>query len=279
MRYVELVEAISLSSYSGNIKDRLFDTISKITKITHREHPITADAQTTHAFLIAINANLQDAIAELSKKLCIELTSYPVDINFKKYSEARARGQYIFSDNIIWLNSSIVGSISNALMTVYRNKLQGISDVVPQGIIRAKVNELTGILIHEFTHVIQLNKIGSEEKARSYVTNDQIEVYLAKLDQSIQRNQEIYLAQPEEIGAYAQEFVVKSLVPYTKESPDKIKKFIKSLLVKLQTREKEHTYTNLFSNNTNPQYQKVYRRFLTKVYQELQRYADRLQSS
>lgn len=285
-----LLEVLQLSKYTANTQHTIYNTLTKTGNgVFDMHHDLFNQEDGNAQFQKILRAAVKDALEQALMTIGQSITNHPVEVNLIKFDtelddngnqkKDTAMGQYIYPSTVN-MTIDFVGKLVNAMSLAYSQKELGPSkrtgkytDIKP--IMIANINDVVHTFLHEIAHVIQLTNAGSDDLARSYITHDQIEVYLAKLNLAIQRNRDIYLGQPEEIAAYAQQFVIRSLAPYINQPPVKQRAFISALLPKIAEKAVTHEYTQ-YSENPDKRYIIMYRRFLKKVYLELQAYLEDL---
>ncbi len=172
----------------------------------------------------------------------------------------------------MYITQELVSNIADrAVVAIYRGIIAGQPPDVISADVRTTIGQLTKIFIHELTHSVQLHTAKSDDYAHSYIERDKLKFYTAILDPKTQHDIDIYLGQPEEISAHAQE-LVSDLGTKLYEKPKREQlKIINQFFKDIQTNSIKHPYTHMASSK-DPTMRLVFRRFLKQLYQELAEY-------
>jgi hypothetical protein len=284
-----LLEKISLSANTKELQQLISSTIANSAKQLFNQHQDLIYPESKELYFEMLKKEFEAVLTTLLEDYSFKLTQYKTKIIFTKIAphettgKDQAQGRYLFEGNVIKLTSDFLGQLANLYQTDHLQTMHGpqtksgvLMKLAP--LINSKINDIVHTYFHELTHVIQLQQTGTDELATSYMTNNRIEVYLAKLDLTIQKNIDIYFGQPEEIAAYAQQYVIKAIAPYTNSAVATQVKFVKQLLDGIKNKSIQHTYS-AYGDNNDPRFVKVYRRFLTQLYKEFHNYLQHIHSN
>lgn len=294
-----LQERISLTSYLPTIQNTILGALNKTATEYAGNHPsvlpqnpefdeiISAMRVFSEGLAPAITPLLVDCLTKLVK----QMTNFDVKVEITELDKG-VGGSYIPETNTLKLTSEWPARIGSGYFWAIAAPKRKI-DILKKGI-----GSLAGVIIHESTHVIQTNggarvheksmiynkdavdaelaTIEPNKKKQSALlkatgsTRNQINLIVAKRNLTDPKNVAIYKAQPEEITAFAHEFISKELATMVNQPVDIQKQFINNSLRELSTQAKVHQYSNMAD------YTKVYRRFLKAVYLELISYSESL---
>jgi hypothetical protein len=157
------------------------------------------------------------------------------------------------------------------------------------------IDKIVDIFVHELVHIGQYRRQGrrlvnvGDIEYRSYLTKDRKEFIRAINSKANEYDMKIYHGSPQEIDAFAhnmaieminlaiggyevEEFVDRGHIKYLEGMLFSIKEFVKEREFRYA-----ETYKNRYKDFNDPKkrdYYKVYKRFMKKVYQEVDRYMD-----
>lgn len=129
------------------------------------------------------------------------------------------------------------------------------------------INEIVSVYLHELTHAEQWGRAGRDDIYRSYMTRTKQEFYdimRSSLDELWK--EKVYLASPEEIGAFAQNTAYELYQSILSDHPEYQIEFITGLMQNLTATVGQY---HRMRKDTDPKAKKIVNRFLKKVYQEL----------
>lgn len=283
-----IVERISLTSHTSEVTGIIKKAVINI--MNRKPKTLPSDKPDMNFFLIH-NTLLVDSISASLESFVKSKFNIDITVKFSRL-EKGVGGSYNSETNSISFNSSPLIKIINLLYQHYTTNDDIISEV------SVIAHELTGIFIHEMTHVLQVKNGGTNrEKSMIYnkgavnqyvsglepdkakqskmlkqagISRNQINLILAKDALSDPKNVAIYKGQPEEIVAFAHEYIVKQLSLIINKSKEEQLQFIANSLKELSKASSETPYSNM------KEYASVYRRFLKSVYLELVSYRDSL---
>jgi hypothetical protein len=282
-----LQERISLTPSLPEIHNIISDVVSGV----FNKKPKTLPERMDVRFASIYNTLLVDGLIPALVNFAKQKHNIDVDIKFARL-DTGVNGKYDPDDNAIFLSSKLMFNLVNLIFKYFTTGDDVSSETANI------VNIITSVVIHELTHVIQTNggkrvheksmiynkdavdaelsTIEPNKKKQSALlkgtgsTRNQINLIVAKRNLTDPKNLAIYKAQPEEITAFAHEFIAKELATMVNQPVDIQKQFINNSLRELSTQAKDHQYSSMTD------YTKVYRRFLKAVYLELISYSESL---
>jgi hypothetical protein len=289
-----LFEKISLTSQLSPLRNKISKKLNDIVNNNYSYYQLPAEYKELQIDLREqFNTALVSIIALEVKSITgvvIKVKFLPVDSNIG--------GNYHYQSNTMMLSVAFVNELVKNHVLLLQSKLSNKATASTEKFFESNINQsvakLSGIIIHETTHVIQLNKAGSDEYVSSYVEPNRDQVHLANMilhdpdykkeyediightltDKEMQHFKNVYLSQPQEITAYAHQ-TVSDLIKHTSTQLSSAKKInmIKSELNKLKSNEITHPYSHM-ANSTDKHLQKTYQRFISDVYRELMSYIE-----
>jgi hypothetical protein len=299
-----LIERISLASHTPTISSGVFDhvrgVITNVYKLNKQLMKTTESRRQIHQlFQDALVSSIPELLTGYAKTYAGSSPLIVIDA----FEAVGVNGAYIHDTNTLQISKKFIIDLANFYVARINRELNGEDFRTYTPLIRSKTNGIAVVFVHELTHYIQFSKSG-KERPRSYIydkgqVNDflaknklvskkdrdnnpnwdedtslqKINVYIAKDALDIKKNVAIYLGQPEEIAAHAQEFVAGILNQISKLPKDnqltQIDKVLRSV----------HEISNysMMKDQDNPSYKKVLNRYLKSVYQEFDSYRDSLE--
>ncbi len=191
-----------------------------------------------------------------------------------------------YSDNIISSENDY-----HPNMEEFKHTLKSLTD---NDSVKEVVNKIANIILHELVHVTQHSKqhklMAQEAKTeyRSYLTKSKTRFNQAINDKLTKEDLDIYFGSPQEIDAFAHNLAMELIDIASNQTPlSKYKDYWKLYglylnLVELKTDTLSMKYSYYykqyqdFNDPTNYKRYKVFKRFMKKVYQEFDRYIDRV---
>lgn len=299
-----LTERISLSSYAPAISNGIFNHTRDVVSSLYNSNKtlmntVESRRQLTRMIIDELNLSIPDLLIDYA----MTYTGSSPIIKIEEFEIKGVNGAYIHEINTLKISKKFLFDISNLYVARLFKELNKQDFKIVTPLIRSKINEIASVFVHEMTHYLQFVKAG-KERPRSYIydkdqvtqyltkqnlktkkertnnpeweegtTLQQINVYLAKSALDIKKNIAIYLGQPEEITAHAQEFVAGIL---NKISKLPIDRQLIQIELALRTVHKTSNYA-IMKSEDDASYKKVLKKYLKSVYQALDSYRDSLE--
>jgi hypothetical protein len=279
MRLRELItESISVAQHTAIVRSTIGPAILKIITTQYNKQPLTDNAEMVRVEKV-YRAKFEDMLSMTLIKLAKQFTKNEVNVEFRNMS--KGTGAYLEDENTIIIHNSIISSFIRSALVFHKSKqsnaldsktLQFVNGTKDQAII-----SLTNIFLHELTHAIQTQSGGKYEYKHGYIEPNKIKFFTAMAGDNpdTQKSKDIYMSQPDEISAYAQQKAVELINTIYKKPPQEQLAAVNALLKNISTHRTPHQYSD-FGKNIDPKYKKVYKRYLKLVYQELSRYKEGL---
>lgn len=303
MKIRELLnEHISVSPYTTVVKQALRDIVIELLDV---KRTISPDGNKDA--LMATLRQYNNAIIPVLMKLAKEISGMDVTVLFHKMPVGKT-GSYNEDTNTIYITSSTLGNLAS--VTVEKARIQKPTAEFydkMNAVLQGSIRDITTVFLHEITHAIQVSRGQKYEYKHGYIEKDPIKFFTALtidaydveemeraaknlFDTKIardhfvhymkqtaperdKRNKEIYLSQPDEIAAYAQQIATEFIQTIRDKSVFVRKRAIDAFLKALSKSSNVNQYS-AFRDNLDPRYQMVYRRYLKLIYQELMRYRE-----
>lgn len=268
--------------------------------------------QNPKPLFLKLHESLQNALASrISQIVKVKLSralgnEIPLNISFGDVGKSNA----IATDTDITVSPKYVKQISKKIIeNVYSNviesydlehqvdgafytfKLVGSQDktVTPTVLedTDTVINSLVDVVLHELTHVVQhhkqLSKGRTDTEYRSYLDSKKgelggINASGADLNATDDRYYDLYYASPQEIAAHANEMAMAAIRKYnlrkakseqdiTPITAEEISSFVRKYI------------KDRYSDPKTPKEHQVFKRYAKLVYQEIQRYVDRIRKT
>lgn len=292
-----LCERISVSSHTHVLQNEISDIIHTVNNRISKQFTLPAEGKEYQAKMILM---LNSALSRFLSEQADAITKGEVIINFTELENGT--GSYVHETGTLSLSRPLLINIAQlAVQIKYAPSKQDVAN----SMLNAAISKLVKLFLHEITHVIQLkaagkpyekskihNKQGLDDylssinlkskKQQSQYNGDpadlnknRLNVFLARNDMANPKNVDVYLGQPEEVSAYAQEIVSDFATTLLNKPKTTQLKAIADFANQIKTNSVKTPYSKMAAS-TDPTYQKVYRRFVKQVYQELQSFKESL---
>ena len=262
-----LIERISIAQHTPALSDAVHQAIINIFNRKPAKVPQKMDME----FLYKSNTEFVNAIIPILTKFAKDKNDNDVQVKFG--SLQKGTGKFDEETNTITITSKLLSSSIKLLFNHYTGESPSNTDTLIQHI----VNRIVTIFSHELVHASQNVKGHKYEYKRGYIEPDKLKFFTALVKDQFnspeekQRTMDVYKSQPDEISAYATETASDLIYNIYKLPIDEQKVAIDVFLKTVSN----HTYSE-FKGRIEPEYKKVYRRYLKLIYQELADYKDKL---
>ena len=299
MKLRELLnERISLAPHGPEVLSGVRKTtLSVIRNIYNRNSELLQDKNTAIQFVNLVSTGLIQAYPKLLQDYS---KSFVKSIPNITITEIDTDASFQSETNTIIINKHLIGKISNLYVNkVYNEFHKKPVQPATNSLISSLLQKVAYGFIHELTHFVQFSK-SDKHRERSYIKNkddaiqtlvaagyttkdareeflksenitlDKLGLIIAKADLTNPKNRAVYIGQPEEIAAFAQQFVSGEI---SRISNLPVEKQLIEISKIMQVLVNKTDYAELLQSD-DPAYKKVVRRFIKEIYQELDAYRD-----
>lgn len=299
-----LLERISVSSNTQQLQTEILSIVAEINNRTYKQFNLPEESkQYGFKLLVLLDAKITKFLTDKIK----EIADTHVKIEFLDMDNESGSGGYVFEENKLKLHKKLLTNIANWAAHIRTQAAMGktSNQQITINMLKTAIASLVKIFLHEITHVIQIKSAGKPyEKSNIYnkqqvddylsslnlktrkqqqnykgdkedLNKNRLNVFLARKDLNDPKNVDVYLAQPEEITAYAQELVSDFASKLVNKSKTQQLISINNFTNQLKTNQIQHPYS-FMANSEDTKYKNVYRRFLKSVMQELVAFKEQL---
>ena len=272
-----LLERIELLTSARGLADDLIQEIDKKISSQYNRHEIV-DYEEREGFV---------AVAKIVKLVIKQVllrynnqTKYReldgVSIVFTKIDDGGV-ADYEKESHVIRISIQYIGKISTLITATMAefdaNDVDKIrtAELKKNDRLMSWISTIAGLYVHEITHAIQFGRARIPDSYRSYSERNK-----KKFDAKLKRGEldGDYYASPEEIEAYAKQEALKLISAISNKSTDKdVVSKLTNIMRNIHT---QGTYYSGFDDLTADMNLKIKRRFIKKMYQELDSYRQHL---
>jgi len=273
-----LLERISIAADFNELRSEIDQIVSEQTNLVYQQFDDSDIKLLTNKILTNIESKLKQYI---SKKI-LKYSHKPIEVVFTTLEQGT--GQYIPDESKLLISKKILINLANLkssikLKELSKKNMHTMSMMV--NMYNNTISNLVTIIVHEFTHAGQVKTDKHTEYRKSYIEPN-LEKFLTKLysnetDDSFR--EQLYLSQPQEIAAYANQAVAEVSHKIHNLSPKQQVQAIDLILKNIQNTQADSSIPSITSkyktiSQNGKKEMKMYHRFLKLFYQELQSYKE-----
>jgi hypothetical protein len=288
-----LTERISLISHTNEVFLSIKTATNSIITRTYKDYILPEE---TLEYSSDLEPLFLKELTKVLNQLVLKITHIKVPVKFAKFAKPSTAGAYSYQRHEMLLNYHFIKQLIEQYVNMTNAKIEeeDFSDYLTH--IHDLINSCTSIIIHECTHIIQLSKAKSDDLVSSLLepNTDMVQVAVMVTNNPLFRFEyekhigrkltavelthfrDVYLSQPQEITAYAHQTAVQILKgAHQLHSINDKTNFINDQFKKIQHNKVHHKYSHM-RHSSDLKLVKVYQKFMTELYMQLQSYKEQL---